>query len=123
MNDKKYTQDHEWVELHNDIATVGITNHAQENLGDIVFIELPTIGKKVKAKDEICVVESVKAASDIYSPLDGEITEVNNQLETDASIINKDAEKAGWIFKIKITDENQFNSLLSSDEYTKFLEQ
>ena len=122
MNHKKYTQDHEWVELHNDIATVGISNHAQESLGDIVFIELPIIGKKVKAKEEICVVESVKAASDIYSPLDGEITEVNNQLETDASIINQDAEKAGWIFKIKITDENQLNSLLSIDEYTKFLE-
>ena len=122
MNDKKYTEDHEWVTLNNDIATVGISNHAQESLGDIVFIELPTLGKKVKAKEEICVVESVKAASDIYSPLDGEITVVNNQLEDDASIINQDAENTGWIFKIKITDKNQFNSLLTVDEYKTFLE-
>ena len=121
MSEKKYTEDHEWVSLSDDIATVGISNHAQESLGDIVFIELPTIGKSVKAKEEICVIESVKAASDIYSPLDGEIIEINNQLETDASIINKDAENTGWIFKIKLTDVSQFNILLSSDDYKNFL--
>jgi len=121
MSEKKYTEDHEWVSLSDDIATVGISNHAQESLGDIVFIELPTIGKAVKAKEEICVIESVKAASDIYSPLDGEIIEINNQLETDASIINKDAENTGWIFKIKLTDVSQFNILLSSDDYKNFL--
>ena len=76
----KYTKDHEWVSIENDIATVGISNHAQESLGDIVFIELPVIGKTVKAKEEICVIESVKAASDIYSPLDGEVTEINDNL-------------------------------------------
>jgi len=123
MNDKKYTEDHEWVTLINDIATVGVSNHAQESLGDIVFIELPVIGKTVKAKEEICVVESVKAASDIYSPFNGEIIEVNKELETDASIINQDPENTGWIFKIKLTDPNEFNSLLSDDEYKKFLEQ
>ncbi len=122
MSEKKYTEDHEWVSLSEDIATVGISNHAQESLGDIVFIELPTIGKAVKAKEEICVIESVKAASDIYSPLDGEIIEINNQLETDASIINKDAENTGWIFKIKLTDVSQFNILLSSDDYKNFLD-
>ena len=122
MSEKKYTEDHEWVSLSDDIATVGISNHAQESLGDIVFIELPTIGKAVKAKEEICVIESVKAASDIYSPLDGEIIEINNQLETDASIINKDAENTGWIFKIKLTDVSQFNILLSSDDYKNFLD-
>ena len=122
MSEKKYTEDHEWVSLSDDIATVGISNHAQESLGDIVFIELPTIGKSVKAKEEICVIESVKAASDIYSPLDGEIIEINNQLETDASIINKDAENTGWIFKIKLTDVSQFNILLSSDDYKNFLD-
>ena len=121
MSEKRYTEDHEWVSLSDDIATVGISNHAQESLGDIVFIELPTIGKSVKAKEEICVIESVKAASDIYSPLDGEIIEINNQLETDASIINKDAENTGWIFKIKLTDVSQFNILLSSDDYKNFL--
>ena len=121
MTEKKYTQEHEWVQIDGEIATVGVTNYAQESLGDIVFIDLPIIGKKVKAKEEICVIESVKAASDIYSPLDGEIIEINNQLETDASIINKDAENTGWIFKIKLTDVSQFNILLSSDDYKNFL--
>ena len=78
MIEKKFTKDHEWVSIDNEIATVGISNHAQESLGDIVFIELPSVGKSVNAKDEICVVESVKAASDIYAPIDGEIIEVNN---------------------------------------------
>ena len=122
MSEKKYSEDHEWVTVQNDIATIGISNHAQENLGDIVFIELPEIGKSVKAKDSLCVVESVKAASDIYSPLDGEITEVNKDLENDASIINQDAENNGWIFKIKIHDPDQLNNLMNSDDYNKFLE-
>ena len=77
MSEKKYTKDHEWVSIENEIATIGISNHAQESLGDIVFIELPSVGNSVKAKDEICVVESVKAASDIYAPIDGEIIEIN----------------------------------------------
>ena len=104
MTDKKYTKDHEWVQIENNIATVGISNHAQESLGDIVFIDLPEIGKNVKAKEEICVIESVKAASDIYSPMDGEIIEINEALNDDASIINKDAENLGWIFKLKISN-------------------
>ena len=122
MSEKKYTKDHEWVSIQNDIATVGISNHAQESLGDIVFIELPSVGKSIKTNDEICVVESVKAASDIYSPLDGEITEVNKNLENDASIINQDAENNGWIFKIKINNPDQLNNLMNSDDYNKFLE-
>ena len=122
MSEKKYSEDHEWVSIQNDIATIGISNHAQESLGDIVFIELPEIGKKVKVKDSLCVVESVKAASDIYSPLDGEIIEVNKGLENDASIINQDAENNGWIFKIKINNPDQLNNLMNSDDYNKFLE-
>jgi len=122
MSEKKYSEDHEWVTIQNDIATIGISNHAQESLGDIVFIELPEIGKKVKVKDSLCVVESVKAASDIYSPLDGEIIEVNKGLENDASIINQDAENNGWIFKIKINNPDQLNNLMNSDDYNKFLE-
>ena len=122
MTDKKYTEDHEWISIDDDIATVGISNHAQESLGDIVFIELPLIGKNVKAKEEICVVESVKAASDIYAPLDGEIIEVNNNLENNAAIINDDAENAGWIFKLKINDSNQLNELMNADDYKKFIE-
>ena len=123
MSEKKYTKDHEWVSIDNGIATVGISNHAQESLGDIVFIELPSVGKSVNAKDEICVVESVKAASDIYAPIDGEIMEVNNSLEGDAAIINQDAENDGWIFKMKISDSNQYSDLMSEDEYKQFLEQ
>ena len=121
MSEKKYTKDHEWVSIENEIATIGISNHAQESLGDIVFIELPSVGNSVKAKDEICVVESVKAASDIYSPLDGEITEINETLKDDASIINKDPENTGWIFKLKISDPDQINNLLSLDDYNNFL--
>jgi len=121
MSEKKYTKDHEWVLLEENTATVGISNHAQESLGDIVFIELPEIGKQVKCKEEICVIESVKAASDIYAPLDGEIVEVNSKLNDDASIINQDPENSGWIFKIKISNTNQVNELLSNEEYKSFL--
>ena len=123
MSEKKYTKDHEWVSIDNDIATIGISNHAQESLGDIVFIELPSIGKSANAKDEICVVESVKAASDIYAPIDGEIMEVNNNLESDAAIINQDAENTGWIFKMKVSDPSQYDELMTKDDYKNFLEQ
>ena len=122
MTDKKYTEDHEWISIDDDIATVGISNHAQESLGDIVFIDLPKVGNLVKVKEEICVIESVKAASDIYSPLDGEIKEINSNLENDASIINKDAENDGWIFKLKINNLDQFDNLMNADEYKKFIE-
>ena len=97
MSEKKYTEEHEWVKLEGDTAIVGITDHAQESLGDIVFVDLPAVGKEVKAKEELCVIESVKAASDIYSPLDGEVLEVNENLSNDASIVNQDAENEGWI--------------------------
>ena len=122
MAEKKYTEEHEWVQLNGDTATVGITNHAQESLGDIVFVDLPTVGKKVKAKEELCVIESVKAASDIYSPLDGEVTQINDNLSNDASLINQDAENEGWIFKIKVSNLDQYNSLMSLDQYLEFLE-
>ena len=122
MTEKKYTEEHEWVEMNGDTVTVGITNHAQESLGDIVFIDLPTVGKEVKTNDEICVVESVKAASDIYAPIDGEILEINNNLNDDASIVNQDAEKEGWIFKMKISNPDQYNNLMTLDQYLSFLE-
>jgi len=122
MGEKKYTEEHEWVQLNGDTATVGITNHAQESLGDIVFVDLPTVGKNVKAKEELCVIESVKAASDIYSPLDGEVTEINNNLSNDASLINQDAETKGWIFKIKVSNLEQYNSLMPLHQYLEFLE-
>ena len=121
MIEKKFTEDHEWVSIDGNIATVGISNHAQESLGDIVFIELPVIGKTVKAKEEICVIESVKAASDIYSPLDGEIIEVNISLENEPSIINQEAENNGWIFKIKLAEPSQYEELMNYEDYQKFL--
>ena len=122
MAEKKYTKEHEWVEVDGDTATVGITNHAQESLGDIVFIDLPTVGKEVKSNEELCVIESVKAASDIYAPIDGEVIEINNNLNDYASIVNQDPEKDGWIFKMKITDPSQYNNLMTLDEYLASLE-
>jgi glycine cleavage system H protein len=122
MAEKKYTKEHEWVEVDVDTATVGITNHAQESLGDIVFIDLPTVGKQVKSNEELCVIESVKAASDIYAPIDGEVIEINNNLNDDASIVNQDPEKEGWIFKMKISDLSQYNKLMTLDEYLASLE-
>ena len=122
MAEKKYTKEHEWVEVDGDMATVGITNHAQESLGDIVYIDLPTVGKEVKSNEELCVIESVKAASDIYAPIDGEVIEINNNLNDDASIVNQDPEKEGWIFKMKISDLIQYNNLMTLDEYLASLE-
>ena len=123
MGEKKYTEEHEWVQLSGEIATVGITNHAQESLGDIVFVDLPTLGKEVKAKEELCVIESVKAASDIYTPLDGEIIEINETLKDNAAIVNQDPENNGWIFKLKINDNSSFDKLMTLSEYENFLKQ
>ena len=123
MSTKKYTKDHEWIELNEEIATVGITNHAQESLGDIVFVDLPEIGKIVSSGDEVSVIESVKAASDIYSPIDGEISEININLNDNAALINEDAEMRGWIFKVKITNKSQLDSHMSLSEYEEFLKQ
>ena len=123
MNKKKYTKDHEWIELDGEIAKIGITDHAQESLGDIVFIDLPEIGRRVKAGEEVSVVESVKAASDIYSPLDGEILEINNDLDNNAALINQEAENKGWIFKLKIIDKSQFENHMSLSDYEIFLKQ
>ena len=123
MREKKYSKDHEWIELNGDIATIGITNHAQESLGDIVFVDLPETGKIVSAGSEVSVIESVKAASDIYSPVDGEIIEINDKLSNEASLINKDAESNGWIFKLKISNASQINKLMSHDDYINFLTQ
>lgn len=123
MSTKKYTKDHEWIELNGETATIGITNHAQESLGDIVFVDLPKIGKVVNAGVEVSVIESVKAASDIFSPVDGEIIEVNNNLNDNASLINQEAESNGWIFKVRITDRNQIENYMSLSDYDEFLKQ
>ena len=121
MSKKKYSKDHEWIELNQDIATVGITNHAQESLGDIVFVDLPEINKIFKAGNEVCVIESVKAASDIYCPIDGQIQEINLQLTDNPVLVNKDPESSGWIFKLKISNSSQFDTLMTLTEYENFL--
>ena len=121
MSERKYTKDHEWVSVNNNIATIGISKHSEESLGDIVFVELPEIGKDVSSGNEVSVIESVKAASDIFTPIDGKILETNNKLNDDASIINKDPENDGWIYKLKNFEKSQFDSLMNIDEYKDFL--
>jgi glycine cleavage system H protein len=123
MSEKKYSKDHEWIEVDGDNAIIGITDHAQESLGDIVFVDLPEINKVVKAGNEVSIIESVKAASDIYSPIDGEIIEINQNLTDDAAIINQSAETSGWIFKLKISNKSQLNDLMTFVQYEEFLKQ
>ena len=123
MSNLKYTKDHEWIKLEGEIATIGITNHAQESLGDIVFVDLPDIGKIVTAGGEASVIESVKAASDIYSPVDGEIIEINNKLKDNAALINSEPESDGWIFKVKIHDKSQVDNHMSISDYQNFLKE
>ena len=117
----KYTKEHEWVKVENDVATVGITDYAQRELGDIVFIELPQVGAKVEHMKPFGVIEAVKAVSDIFSPLSGEVVEVNTRLESEAGIINKDPYDQGWIIKIKIGDPKELDDLLSVEDYQKLI--
>lgn len=113
----RYTSDHEWVLLEGDVAKVGITDHAQEELTDVVFVELPEEGRTCDAEDPVAVVESVKAASDIYAPIAGEIVEGNAELEGDPSLANTDPYGAGWIFKIRVNDTAAVEALMSPDDY------
>jgi len=121
--DRKYTKDHEWALREGDIVVVGITWYAQSKLKDIVFVDLPKVGKKVNKSEPVAVVESVKTASDIYSPLSGEIIEVNKELETSPELINKDPYNKGWIFKIKPSNlEKEWNELLDAKDYEKLIQ-
>ncbi len=113
-----YTESHEWARIEGDSATVGITDHAQHQLGDVVFVQLPKVGATVAAKASVAVVESVKAASDIYAPLSGEITEINSSLESDTAQINQDPYGKGWMFKIRLSDSSQTASLKSASDYS-----
>jgi glycine cleavage system H protein len=113
----KYTEDHEWLSADGDIVTVGITEYAATQLGDVVFIELPEIETQVAKGDEICVIESVKAASDITAPLDGEIVEVNEALVANPSLVNDDATGDAWFFKLKIDDPSALDDFMTEDEY------
>jgi len=117
----KYTKEHEWIRIEGDAAVVGITDYAQGELGDIVFVELPQAGSKVEQMKSFGSIEAVKAISDLFSPLSGEITDVNRQLESDASIINSDPYGDGWILKIKYSDPDEFDNLLSNSDYESIL--
>lgn len=117
----KYTKDHEWIRLDGDVATVGITNYAQEQLGDVVFVEVPEAGARFDAGAEAAVVESVKAASEVYAPLTGEIVEGNQALADDPSLVNSDPEGAGWFFKIKPDDLSQMDEMLDDVAYRALL--
>lgn len=113
----KYTKEHEWVRVDGDVGTVGITDHAQQQLGDLVFVELPAVGKKIAQGDEAAVIESVKAASEVYAPLSGEVIEINQALTDDPAKVNADAMGSGWFFKIRITNKAELDSLLDEASY------
>ena len=117
----QYTSDHEWISVEGDIATVGVTDHAQEELTDVVFVELPEAGRAVSKGDAIAVVESVKAASDIYTPLTGEVVEGNAAAESDPSLVNTDPHGAGWIFKVRIADTSELDGLMDAAAYRELI--
>src|SRR2546421_4047462 len=115
--DLKFAKSHEWVRVAGDIATVGITDHAQHELTDVVFVELPEVGRKVKAAEPCAVVESVKTASDIYSPVSGEVTEINQAVVDEPALVNRDPYGHGWFFRIKLANPGELNTLLGPDQY------
>jgi len=118
----KYTKDHEWVAVDGDIATVGISVYAQEQLGDVVFVEVPDMGRELDKGDELAVVESVKAASEVYAPIKGEVVAVNEDLEDKPSLVNEDAQGAGWFAKIKIEDTSDLDELMDEAAYKEYTE-
>lgn len=117
-----FTEDHEWIRVEGGEATVGITDYAQEQLGDLVFVELPEVGKQLSKGDTAVVVESVKAASDVYAPIDGEISAVNDALADDPALVNSSATDKGWLWKMKLADESQLENLLDEAGYKATLE-
>ncbi len=124
---KKFTEDHEWLEINGDsaaaegaVVTVGITHHAQDALGDVVFVDLPEVGKTYAQKDTAGVVESVKAAADVYMPISGVVTEVNEALRADPSLANSDPLGAGWFFKVQLSDATQLTALMDETSYTAY---
>ena len=121
-NELKYTKSHEWVKVDGDVATVGITEHAQSLLGDLVFVELPEVGDELSAGDDACVVESVKAASDVYTPIDGKVLEVNNGVVEDPAQVNNEPYQGGWLFKLKISNSLQISYLMSASDYFSTIE-
>ena len=118
----RFTRDHEWIRLDGDVGTVGISDYAQTQLGDVVYVELPAIGKKVGKGDEAAVVESVKAASEVYAPVSGEVIAVNTELDGAPATVNEDAEGKGWFLKLKVADAAELESLMDEAQYKAFLE-
>ncbi|KPP91136.1 MAG: glycine cleavage system protein GcvH [Erythrobacter sp.] len=116
-----FTDEHEWIDVEGDSATVGITEYAQDQLGDIVFVELPTVGDEVEKGKEAAVVESVKAASDVYAPISGEVTEINSTLEDEPGLVNSSPEDDGWFFRVNVADESELEGLMDEDAYKEFL--
>ena len=116
-----FTKEHEWIRVDGDVATVGISDHAQEALGDIVFAEVPEAGKSLAKGDDAAVVESVKAASDVYSPVGGEVTEGNSAIADDPSLINRDPEGDGWFFKLKLSNPTELDGLMSEADYREWV--
>ena|SRR5215831_17180827 len=121
--DLKYTREHEWVSLQGSVATIGITDHAQHELGDVVFVELPSVGDRIEKSDAFGVVESTKAVSDIYAPVSGEVVEVNDDLPDNPELINEDPYGDGWIIKVTLADKADLADLLSADEYRAYLDE
>lgn len=116
-----FTEDHEWIDLDGEIATVGITDYAQGQLGDVVFVELPDAGRTIAKGDDAAVVESVKAASDVYAPVSGEVIEGNGELEAEPSLVNSDAEGDGWFFRMTLTDTSELDGLMDEAAYAEFV--
>jgi glycine cleavage system H protein len=121
MATEYFTRDHEWIRLEGDIATVGITNHAQEQLGDVVFVEVPEVGRTVTAGEAAAVVESVKAASDVFSPLAGEVSEANTDLADNPALVNEDAEGGAWFFKLRVADSGAVEGMMDRAAYDAFV--
>jgi glycine cleavage system H protein len=121
MSDVRYTRDHEWVRLDGDLATIGISEHAQQQLGDLVFVELPEIGKEVSQGGNLAVVESVKAASDVYAPLSGEVVETNSAIEDDPGLVNRSAEDEGWFCRLRMADRSELTQLMDTAAYKAYV--
>ena len=123
MSEKKFSKQHEWVSVEGDVATIGITKHAAEMLGDVVFVELPEKGKKVEKEGRAGVIESTKAASDVYTSIAGEITETNQSIVDDPGAVNKDPEGSAWFFRVKIKNKSELDELMSTADYDKFVKE
>ena len=121
MSDLKYSKEHEWVRLEGDVATVGISQFAQEQLGDVVFVELPDLGRTVEQNGDAAVVESVKAASEVYAPVSGEVIEVNSELEDDPELVNRAPTGDGWFIKIRLSDPSQLDGMMDEATYNEFV--